>query len=114
MRSEKATLQHARRMRSAPTSNEAKLWNSLRRRALGDLKFRRQAPIGPYVVDFVCLEKRLIVEADGPFHEDGRDEGRDAWLNRQGFLILRFPNDMIATDHKAVLAAILRAAKPNG
>ena len=98
-------------MRAAPTSNEAKLWSSLRRRALGDLKFRRQAPIGPYVVDFVCLEKRLIVEADGPFHEDGRDEARDVWLTRQGFFVFRFPNDRIATDHKGVLAAILRAAQ---
>jgi very-short-patch-repair endonuclease len=114
MRSEKATLNHARRMRAAPTSDEAKLWGSLRRRALGDLKFRRQAPIGPYVVDFVCLEKRLIVEADGPFHDADRDGARDAWLTRQGFRVLRFPNGMVAADHKAVLAAILRAAQSRG
>ena len=115
MRSEKATLAHARRMRSAPTSNEAKLWNSLRRRALGGLKFRRQAPIGPYVADFVCYGPRLIVEADGPFHEDcAHDAVRDAWLVQQGFRVLRFPNEAIATDHQAVLAAILRAAQTGG
>ena len=111
MRSGEATLQHARRMRKAPTSNEARLWELLRRRGVDGLKFRRQASIGPCVADFLCYEARLIVEADGPFHQDDRDERRDAWLKHQGFLVLRFPNDMIATNHRQVIADILRAAQ---
>jgi very-short-patch-repair endonuclease len=98
-------------MRKAPNSNEAKLWDLLRRSAVGGLKFRRQTPVGPYVADFLCYEARLIVEADGPFHQEDRDERRDAWLKHQGFLVLRFPNDMIATNHRQVIADILRAAQ---
>jgi very-short-patch-repair endonuclease len=49
-------------------------------------------PLGPYVLDFVCLRHRLIVEADGPFHDPGRDAERDAWLTAKGFRVLRFSN----------------------
>jgi very-short-patch-repair endonuclease len=101
-------------MRKAPTSNEAKLWELLRRRGVGGLKFRRQAPVGPYVADFLCYEARLIVEADGPFHDDERDERRDTWLRHRGFVVLRFPNDMIATNHRQVIADIVRAAQARG
>ena len=106
----------ARRMRSAPTSNEAKLWNLLRGRLLDGLKFRRQAPIGRYIADFVCYQRRLIVEADGPFHEENgaHDVARDEWLREQGFLVLRFPNEMIATNKDAVLSAIREAAGTSG
>ena len=79
----------ARHMRRAPTSSEAKLWELLRGRRLEGLKFRRQAPVGRYVADFVCYRHRLIIEADGPFHDD--DAERDAWLSSQGFRIVRFP-----------------------
>jgi very-short-patch-repair endonuclease len=89
---------------------EAKLWELLRGRRLEGLKFRRQVPIGRYVADFVCYRHRLIIEADGPFHED--DTERDAWLRSQGFRILRFPNAMIAGDKGAVLGAIQRAIEP--
>jgi len=97
----------ARHMRAAPTMAEAKLWELLRGRRFEGLKFRRQAPIGRYVADFVCYRHRLIIEADGPFHDD--DTERDAWLSGQGFRILRFPNDMIVGDKGAVLGAIQRA-----
>ena len=107
-----AKLTFARRMRKASTSNEAKLWKLLRDRRLGSLKFRRQVPVGPYIADFLCYRHRLIVEADGPFHQDAdRDARRDAWLRRQGFRVLRFPNEMIAYDHRTVLAAIVRAVE---
>jgi len=101
------------RMRSNPTANEAKLWELLRGRQLDGLKFRRQAPIGRYVADFVCYQRRLIVEADGPHHEENaaHDLARDAWLRDQGFLVLRLPNEMIATDKGAVLSAIRAAVK---
>jgi len=96
-------------MRAAPTWAEARLWELLRGRRLEGLKFRRQAPIGRFVADFVCYRHRLIIEADGPFHDGEADVARDAWLSSQGFRILRFPNAMIAGDTGAVLGAIQRA-----
>jgi very-short-patch-repair endonuclease len=103
----------ARRMRRNPTANEAKLWELLRGHRLDGLKFRRQAPIGRYIADFVCYQRRLIVEADGPHHEENaaHDLARDAWLRDQGFLVLRLPNEMIATDKGAVLSAIRAAVR---
>jgi very-short-patch-repair endonuclease len=82
----------ARRMRREPTATERLLWKLLRDRRLEHLKFRRQTPIGPYIADFVCFERRLIVEADGPFHDPERDAARDAWLRGQSFRVLRFSN----------------------
>ena len=70
----------AKRMRRAPVTMERKLWAILRDRRPEGLKFRRQVVIGAYVVDFVCMRRRLIVEADGPFHDVERDAVRDAWL----------------------------------
>ncbi len=70
--------------------------------------------IGRYIVDFLCLRHRLIVEADGPFHEEteARDAERDAWLKRQGFRVLRFPNLQIETRAHEVVAEILEAVRP--
>ncbi len=65
-------------MRHAPAGVEDRLWKVLRNRRLADLKFRRQVPIGPYIVDFVCLRHRVIIEADGPLHDEARDAARDA------------------------------------
>ncbi len=70
----------ARRMRHAPTFHEGLLWKLLRNRRLEHLKFRRQVPLGRYVADFLCPRHRLIVEADGPFHDPEKDAVRDAWL----------------------------------
>ena len=77
------------------------LWRDLRdRRCLG-FKFRRQYSLGTYVVDFVCLEARLVVEVDGPIHDhpdrQTRDLRRDEWLRSQGFDVLRFSNDLFAS-----------------
>src|SRR5688500_12553443 len=85
----------ARRMRANPVSTEELLWRLLRSRRLDGLKFRGQFPIGRYVVDFVCLRHRLVVEADGPFHDAERDAPRDASLRQQGYRVLRFKNDDI-------------------
>jgi very-short-patch-repair endonuclease len=63
----KAMVRRARRLRNNPTATERVLWDRLRQRKLGGLKFRRQTPMGPYVLDFLCLRHRLVVEADGPF-----------------------------------------------
>jgi very-short-patch-repair endonuclease len=103
----------AKAMRHQPVANERALWRLLRDRRLGGLKFRRQVPIGRYIADFLCLRHRLIVEADGPTHEDNlHDLERDAWLGAQGFRVLRFQNAMIQQHPRDVLDAILAAAIP--
>ncbi|HRD29371.1 MAG TPA: DUF559 domain-containing protein [Caulobacter sp.] len=97
-------------MRRAPTLNERALWKLLRNRRLDGLKFRRQVPIGRYIVDFLCLRHRLIVEADGPTHDDSlRDQERDAWLAGQGFHVMRFANAEIERWPSRVLDAICAA-----
>jgi len=102
----------ARQMRRAPSVRERRLWAILRDRRLGDMKFGRQVVVGRYVVDFVCLRHRLIVEADGPHHA-GRvehDAAPDGWLTSQDFRVLRFPNSQIENRSHEVIAAILAAA----
>jgi len=111
--SEAALRTIARRMRREPTFIERVLWKLLRNRRLDDLKFRRQVPLGPYVADFVCFGARLIVEADGPLHDVEADARRDAWLRRQGFAVLRFPNAQISQEPELVIAGILAAANPS-
>jgi very-short-patch-repair endonuclease len=83
----------------------------LRDRRLDGLKFRRQVPIGPYVADFLCLSCKLIVEADGPLHDEAHDAERDAVLRARGFHVLRFSNDMIVGQPQEVLSAILAVAE---
>ena len=97
-------------MRKVPAATERLFWDLLRDRRLEGLKFRRQVPLGPYIADFVCYRHRLIVEADGPDHDAGRDAVRDAWLGSQGFRVLRFPNADVIAKRDDVLAAIARAA----
>jgi very-short-patch-repair endonuclease len=78
------------------TKSEWRVWNMLRGGQLDGWKFRRQAPIGPYVVDFVCFAARLVVELDGRSHDDVKfdyDERRQAWLESQGFRVLRLSSD---------------------
>ena len=103
----KLARNRARAMRRAPTDAERKLWHALRDRRMQALKFRRQAPIGPFVVDFLCIEHRLVVEADGAQHaEDLKDASRDAWLKAKGYKFLRFWNHDILTNEESVLATI--------
>jgi adenine-specific DNA-methyltransferase len=83
----------ARAMRGARTDAERRLWRLLRDRRLSGLKFRRQVPVGPYIVDFLCVPARPIVEADGSQHaENVRDEARDSYVAPQGWKVLRFWN----------------------
>jgi very-short-patch-repair endonuclease len=103
----------AKTMRHAPAANERILWKLLRHRRLAELKFRRQVPIGPYIADFLCYRHRLIVEADGPTHENSlHDLERDAWLRDEGFRVLRFTNLMIQQSPGHLLQAILEATTP--
>jgi very-short-patch-repair endonuclease len=100
-------------MRRAMTPAEMRLWLRLRNRQLGGARFRRQAPIGPYIVDFFCPEKRLIVEVDGEQHGFDanmlRDAERTRWLEARGHRVLRFANSDVANDLDAVYAVILSA-----
>ena len=102
------TIKRARRLRKSPTRAEEFLWSLVRDRAIDGLRFRRQVPIGFYVVDFACLSARLIVEAYGGVHalRTFDDAKRDAWLTSQGFRVLRFPNADILGKPNHVLAAI--------
>ena len=107
-------LAFARRLRRDPPATERLLWKLLRDRRLDGLKFRRQVPLGRYVADFVCLRHRLIIEADGPHHDDSPGDGvRDAWLRGQGFRVLRFSNKAIQDFPDAVLTQILTATLPS-
>ncbi|HEV2531185.1 endonuclease domain-containing protein [Phenylobacterium sp.] len=104
------TSRRAHTLRRNSTATERRLWGLLRAKRLEGLKFRRQVPIGPYVADFLCLRHRLIVEADGPFHEADTDAVRDAWLCAQGFRVLRFTNSQINASDQ-VLGAVLAAVE---
>jgi very-short-patch-repair endonuclease len=98
-----ATTAQARALRRRAPVTERILWEVLRDRRLEALKFRRQFPIGPYVVDFVCLRHLLVVEADGPFHNAESDAMRDAWIASRGFRVLRFTNaELLANDGRAI------------
>src|SRR6266542_2532556 len=83
----------ARALRTNLTDAERKLWRAPRDRRLGGTKFRRQAPIGPYIADFICYEARLVIEVDGGQHADSpSDRRRDQWLAVNDGLVLRFWN----------------------
>ena len=100
----------AKQLRHRMTESETRLWRHLRAHRLNGEKFRRQQPLGPYVVDFVHFGARLIVEADGGQHNDAsRDEGRDAWLRAQGFKVLRFWNNEIMNNLEGVLVSVMAA-----
>ena len=98
----------AKRMRSAPTDAEAALWSVLRAKRLGGFKFKRQFQIDRYIVDFVCFERRLVVEADGSQHAESEiDKVRDDWLRGQGFVMLRYWNNDILENLEGVRQSIL-------
>jgi very-short-patch-repair endonuclease len=100
----------AREMRANPTDAERRLWSILRDRRMPSAKFRRQHVIAPYIVDFACLERALIIEADGSQHADNRsDVRRDAYLRARGFRILRFWNNDVLENAAGVFDAIAGA-----
>jgi very-short-patch-repair endonuclease len=107
-----STRRNARDLRRNPTEAERTLWRHLRQRHVAGRKFRRQHPIGRYVLDFVCLETKLVIELDGGQHADreAEDRGRTAWLEARGFRVLRFWNTEVFENLEGVLAAILDAA----
>ncbi|HEX2764911.1 MAG TPA: endonuclease domain-containing protein [Allosphingosinicella sp.] len=100
---------HAGPLRQAATDAERALWRELRARRLGGHKFRRQWTIGPYIADFCCLERRLVVEADGGQHSPEGDRSRTNYLRANGFRILRFWNNDALRNMDGVLISILEA-----
>ncbi len=109
------TLAFAKENRKNLTEAESIIWEALRNRQIEDCKFRRQHPIAGYIPDFVCLEKNLIIEIDGAYHQQEDqvkfDEARQQWLNENGFEMLRFTNDEVQTDLKKVLEKIATILK---
>jgi very-short-patch-repair endonuclease len=101
----------ARRLRTEATPAEDRLWEELRSRRFQGARFRRQHTISRYIVDFYCGDARLVIEVDGPIHDDQREEDaqRQAILESQGLCVLRFTNAMVEHEMDAVLSAIGKA-----
>jgi very-short-patch-repair endonuclease len=108
-------LSRARDLRTNMTEAERKLWSALKSRQLGSYKFSRQIIVGPYIADFICLSQKLIIELDGGQH--GLDEGiiydaaRTAFLEREGYHVMRFWNNDVLTNIEGVLEMILCRAQ---
>ena len=101
-------LGNAKTLRSTQTDAEQKLWYHLRAHRFMGRKFKRQKPIGRYIVDFVCLEDKLIIELDGGQHVENveYDLERDTWLRSEGFTVLRFWNNDLLNEMEGVLERI--------
>ncbi len=108
----KDTLTRAKHLRQTSTSAEETLWSHLRDRRFLGLKFRRQAPVGPYVVDFLCHEMRLVLEVDGSIHLEphliSHDQNRDANLQALGYRVLRYSNEQLQDDLDSILETLRR------
>ena len=104
-------MANAKSLRKNQTDVERRLWYALRNRQLSGYKFRRQHPISPYVVDFVCLEYKLVVEVDGGQHADAvtQDTARTVFLEGLGYRVLRFWNNEVLENLEGMLTVILAA-----
>ena len=115
MEAPKQTVARARTLRKSLTPPEARLWLALRRQAQAGLRFRRQHPIGPFILDFYCDSAKLAVEVDGEGHalagQPQRDERRDAWMERRGIVTLRIPAIEVRDNIEGVVEAIVIAAR---
>ena len=102
-------IRFARQLRASMTDAEQTLWWRLRRKQIAGCRFRRQHPVGPYIADFACLEKGLLVEVDGGQHQDcAGDACRDAYLRDRGFVVLRFWNNDVLQNPDGVCEVILQ------
>lgn len=105
----------ARTLRRDATEAEKRLWRLLRSRQFADLKFRRQHPLGPFVLDFYCAKARLAIELDGGQHNEptgiAADARRTQWLQAQGVSVLRFWNNDVLADPEGVLSLIAQALR---
>ena len=106
----KLTIGRARELRRKLTLPEVILWNAIRARKLNGARFRRQHPIGPYILDFYCDQAKLAVEIDGAVHDHpdqiGHDQRRTAWLEAQGVAVFRIPAREVLGDLESVLITL--------
>jgi very-short-patch-repair endonuclease len=101
----------ARQLRKHSTRAERKLWQYIRSRTLAGFKFVRQEPIGPYIVDFICRNRRIVIEVDGGQHAaNSRDAERDRWLVEHRYRVLRFWNNEVLENIEGVWDMIFAAA----
>ena len=107
MTTEQDLYNRAKEMRRTPTEWEKRLWRHLSGSQLGGFKFRRQAVIPPYICDFLCPAKALIIEIDGDTHVSDRDKARDTFLRKKGYRVSHFTNAEVAGNLNGVLTAIL-------
>jgi very-short-patch-repair endonuclease len=97
---------HTKHLRANMTEAECKLWHQVRDRRLSNAKFRKQVTLHPFVVDFLCIEKRLVVEVDGCQHTPESDASRTAFLQSRGYRVIRFWNNDVLNNLTGVLEAI--------
>jgi very-short-patch-repair endonuclease len=109
-----AKISHARHLRKNLTDAEQKLWRHIRNRQIKGFRFRRQAPIGNYIVDFVCFEKKLIIELDGGQHSEQQeyDHHRSLWLKSKGYTVIRFWNNDVLNNIEGIMEVILKKIIP--
>jgi primosomal protein N' (replication factor Y) len=104
----------SKNLRRDSTDAEQVLWDALRNRQMKGYKFRRQHPLGKFIVDFACIAHRLVIEADGGQHADNPDDAiRTAWLETNGWRVIRFWNNDILANPDGVLDEIMRLLQPN-
>jgi|SRR3990172_3407627 len=97
----------ARNLRKTPTRTESLLWRHLRLKQVQGFKFRRQAQVDNYIVDFICFERRLVIEVDGGQHAEAKtDKQRDSWFQENGFRVLRFWNNEVLNNIEGVMDVI--------
>ena len=106
-------VQNSRELRSQMTKQEQMLWQYLRKKQINNCRFRRQYPIGPYIVDFICLYKKLVIEIDGGQHNTQEaidyDSARTSFLKSLGFNVIRFWNSDIDNNIESVFEIILKS-----
>lgn len=106
-------IQHSKALRKNQTPWEAKMWLHLRAGRLKNLKFKRQVPIGHYIVDFCCDERKLVIELDGGHHNEtensNKDQRKQGFLEKEGYYVLRFWNNEIDNNFEGVVERILAA-----
>lgn len=102
---------NARKLRTNMTPWERQLWHHLREKQIDGHRFRRQHLLGSYIVDFVCLEAKLVVELDGGHHAEqiAADRTRQQWLEQEGFRVMRFWNNEVSSNMEGVVAVIRKA-----
>ncbi|MEI8229805.1 MAG: DUF559 domain-containing protein [Candidatus Peregrinibacteria bacterium] len=111
----KEKLKFAQQLRKNMTRSETMLWEMVRAHQFFNCKFRRQAPVGPYIVDFLCMAHHLVIEIDGGIHETRieYDRERDKFLREQGYRILHIPSETVETDLYGALRLIEKAIFPH-